>query len=86
MRKQSRRRKGKLIQNVNNTETTITRNNIFTVIATKTDLSNAWVENEQFSFKEAKEYVDSRPKSNINYYIYGTSNRVLYSKKGENDA
>ena len=56
------------------------------VIATRTDLTEAWVIGEYSTFREAKEVVDSATSIGVNYYVHSDSSRVLYTKKGVIDA
>ena len=58
----------------------------FRIIATRIDLSQAWVVGEYSTLREARAIVDNASSLDVNYYIHSDSSRVLYTKKGVVDA
>ena len=71
------RRSGRLIQKKTKVRTP---QETFRVLAEKhTDF---WLEAEFNTFREAKDFIDKIPTSDIHYYIHNENNRVLYTKEG----
>ena len=83
------RRKGHLIQKrpqreieVNDFSSRHASEGKFRITATTQNTTRAWIVGEYKTFREAKEQVDNSSEADVDYYVHGSSSRVLYSKKG----
>jgi len=71
--KRSIRRKGRLIQKV-------IKNN-FRILSIDNTSQKISVVGEYSSFEKAKEMVDKMDVSEVSFYVYNNSNRVLYERE-----
>jgi len=83
------RRKGHLIQKrpqkeieVNDFSSRHASEGKFRITAVTQNATKAWVVGECETFKDAKQQVDNSSDPDVDYYVHGSSSRVLYSKKG----